>query len=91
MVMKAWAMGKGRLSGVPDSKHSFIRERPCFPQNRQTYRSRCSGTSTSCDHRHNSLPTRYPVTPGYQEAETSETDGEALTFMSQKEPRMLLS
>lgn len=36
MVMKAWAMGKGRLSGVPDSKHSFISERPCFPQNRQT-------------------------------------------------------
>ena len=36
MVMKAWAMGKGRLSGDPDSKHSFIRERPCFPQNRQT-------------------------------------------------------
>lgn len=51
MVMKAWAMGKGRLSGPPDSKHSFIRDRPCFPQKRQTYRSRCSGTSTSWDSR----------------------------------------
>lgn len=89
MVMKAWAMGKGRLSGVPDSKHSFIRERPCFPQNRQTYRSRCSGTSTSCDHRHSSLTTRYP---GYHRLPGSRnTNCEALTFMSQKEPRMLLS
>lgn len=47
MVMKACAMGKGRVSGAPNSKQSFIRERPCFPQNIHTYRSRCRGTSTS--------------------------------------------
>lgn len=65
--MKAWAMGKGRLSGAPASKHSFIRDSPCFPQKRQTYRSRCRGTSTSWDSRDNQRPVRtrtplqYPV------------------------------
>lgn len=46
-VINACAIRNGSVSGVPYSKQSFMRERPFFPQNRQTQRSKCNGTSTS--------------------------------------------
>lgn len=35
-VINACAIRNGSVSGVPYSKQSFMRERPFFPQNRQT-------------------------------------------------------
>lgn len=35
-VINACAMRNGNVSGAPYSKQSFMRERPFFPQNKQT-------------------------------------------------------
>lgn len=35
-VINACAIRNGKVSGVPYSKQSFIRERPFFPQNKHT-------------------------------------------------------
>lgn len=44
-------MRNGNVSGVPYSKQSFMSERPFFPQNKQTQRSKCNGTSTSYENK----------------------------------------